>query len=140
MTINGVRFEFRHWANAHTSGDLVIYLPEQKIVFTGDLIATQTPYPIIHPEKNGSPEGWITSVNGLLLFDADKFVPGHGDLQTKAQVQARLDSTIARREQIKALVGQGKSLDEIKQEVGDTAPPGRFPSFTNIVYMELTKK
>jgi glyoxylase-like metal-dependent hydrolase (beta-lactamase superfamily II) len=140
LTINGVRFELAHWAPAHTSGDLVIYLPDQKIVFTGDLIATQTPYPFIHLEKNGTSEGWITSVRGLLAFDANTFIPGHGEVQTRTQVQARLDSTIARRDQIKMLVAQGKSLDQIKQEVGDTAPAGRFPSFTQTVYTELTKQ
>lgn len=140
LTINGVRFELAHWVPAHTSGDLVIYLPEQKIVFTGDLIATNTPYPLIHLEKNGTSEGWITSVKGLLAFDANTFVPGHGEVQTRAQVQARLDSTIARRDQIKALVAKGESLDQIKQELGDTAPAGRFPSFTQTVYTELTKQ
>src|SRR4051812_10510603 len=39
MTIDGVRLELYHWAPAHTSGDLVVYLPDQKIVATGDIIA-----------------------------------------------------------------------------------------------------
>ncbi|MDE3198605.1 MAG: MBL fold metallo-hydrolase, partial [Acidobacteriota bacterium] len=38
MKIEGVEFELLHWAPAHTSGDLVVYLPQEKIVFTGDII------------------------------------------------------------------------------------------------------
>jgi hypothetical protein len=63
-------------------------------------------------------------VKGIVALNADQFVPGHGNLQTK----------------------EGKSLDEIRQAVGDAPPPapgGRgpnFPSFTQVVYQELTKK
>src|ERR1700677_3802769 len=64
--IEGVKFEFHHWAPAHTSGDLIIYLPSEKIVFAGDVIAGgKASDPLIHLEKNGSSEGWITTVKGI---------------------------------------------------------------------------
>ncbi|MGH9692339.1 MAG: MBL fold metallo-hydrolase [Candidatus Acidiferrales bacterium] len=142
-TIDGVRMELLHFAPAHTSGDLIIYLPQQKIVFTGDIVTAQLPYPIIHLEKNGSSEGWIESMKGILALNADTFVPGHGDLQTRAEVEKRLANTEARRTKIKELVAQGKTLDEVKQALGETpapgAPPERFPSFTEVVYKELSK-
>jgi len=144
--IDGVKVELLHWAPAHTSGDLVVYLPDEKIVFTGDIIATQLPDPLIHLEKNGSSEGWITTTKGIVALNADQFVPGHGDVQTKAAIQKRLADTEAKRAKIKELVAQGKSLDEIKTAVGD-APPAQgrgrgpaFASFTEVVYRELTKK
>lgn len=144
-TIGGVQFEFLHAAPAHTSGDLVVYLPSQKIVFTGDIIADNSPYPIIHMEKNGSSEGWIQTVEAIVALDANTFVPGHGVVHTKVDIEQRLATVKARRAQIQALVAQGKSLDEIKQELGETAAPApggrgpRFPSFTEVVYRELTK-
>jgi cyclase len=144
LRIDGVKLEVFHWAPAHTSGDLVVYLPGEKIVFTGDIIATQFPDPIIHAEKNGSSDGWIATVKGILGLNADQFVPGHGAIQTKADVQARLTRTAEKRAKIKELVAQGKSLDEIRSAVGDPPPvAGRgpnFASFTEIVYRELTKK
>lgn len=145
VTINGVKLTLLHYAPAHTSGDLMVYLPEQKIVFTGDIIATNQPYTLIHAEKNGSSEGWIQTVKGLAGLNAETYVPGHGDLQTKADVQQRLTKVQARREEIKKLVAQGKSLDQVKQALGETdtpAAPGapQFPSYTTVVYNELTKK
>ena len=147
VTIDGVKLELLHWAPAHTSGDLVVYAPAQRVVFTGDIISAGMPYTLIHLEKHGSSEGWIETVKGILALDADTFVPGHGPLQTRDDVQKRLDSVIQRRDQIKALVAQGKSLDEVKQALGEsTAPPApggrgpRFPSFTETVYKELTTK
>ena len=145
--IDGVKLELLHWAPAHTSGDLVVYLPDQKIVFTGDIIATQLPDPLIHLEKNGSSEGWITTVKGIVALNTDQLVPGHGDVQTKAAVEKRLTDTEAKRAKIKDLIAEGKSLEEIKAAVGDTPPvQGRggrgpaFASFTEVVYRELTKK
>lgn len=143
--IDGVKVELLHWAPAHTSGDLVVYLPDQKIVFTGDIIATQLPDPLIHLEKHGSSEGWITTTKGIVALKAEQFVPGHGDLQTKAAIEKRLSDTEAKRAKIKDLVAQGKSLDEIRAAVGDPPPnAGRggrgpnFASFTEVVYKELT--
>ena len=75
---DSVKPEVFHWTPAHTSGDLVVHLPSQKIVFTGDIIAMQRSDPLIHLEKNGSSEGWITTTKGIAALDADQFVPGTG--------------------------------------------------------------
>src|SRR5579872_4659323 len=147
LKIDGVKIELYHWAPAHTSGDLVVYLPSEKIVFTGDIVAAQLPDPLIHLEKHGSSEGWITTAKGVVALNADQYVPGHGNVQTKADVQTRLTNAEAKRAKIKDLVAQGKSLEEIKTAVGDAPPaagrggrgPG-FPTFTEVVYRELTNK
>ena len=105
------------------------------------------PYPLIHLEKNGSSLGWIETMKGILALDADSFVPGHGDLQTRADLEKRLADAQARRAKIQELVAQGKSLDDVKAALGEApaaAPAGgrgpRFASFTEVVYQELTKK
>lgn len=147
LTIDGEKLEAYHWAPAHTSGDLVIYLPKEKIVFTGDIIATQLPDPLIHLEKNGSSEGWIATVKGMTALNADQFVPGHGNVQTKAAIEKRLADASTKRAKIKEMVSQGKSLEEIKAAVDPPPAAGRaggrggpaFASFTEVVYRELTK-
>src|SRR5580658_10013108 len=103
LKINSVKLEVLHWAPAHTSGDLVVYLPGQQIVFTADIIAAQLPDPLIHLEKNGSSEGWITTTKGIAGLNADQFVPGHGDVQTKAAIQKREADAAAKRAKIKDL-------------------------------------
>jgi cyclase len=144
--IDGVQFEFHHWANAHTSGDLIIYLPKEKIVFCGDIIAGgKTADPLIHLEKDGSSEGWITTVKGIVKLNSDQFVEGHGDVLTKADIEKRLSDAEAKRAKVKDLVAQGKSLDDVRAAMGEQAPAAggrgpRFPSFTTVIYQELTKK
>jgi cyclase len=144
LMVDGIPVELLHWGPAHTSGDLVVYLPQQKIVFTGDII-TNRPDPLIHLEKNGFSEGWIETAKGIAALDADTFIPGHGGPETKAQVQEYVARAEAKRTKIKDLVAQGKSLDEIKSAVGDAPAAQRgsgpaFATFTEVVYRELTKK
>lgn len=144
-TVDGVNLTLIHVAPAHTSGDLAVYLPDDGIVFTGDLVATTLPDPLIHLQKHGTSQGWIDFVSALVKLDADTYVPGHGEPQTKADVQTRLMNAQTKRAKVADLVKQGKSLDEVKSALGESAPaPGgaapRFPSFVETTYEELTKK
>jgi cyclase len=163
MKIDGVDLELYHWGPGHTSGDLSVYLPAQKIVATGDIIVTNRAddNPIIHHEKNGSTDGWVWNVKGLIMLDAETYVPGHGDLAVKADLQRKLAATETRRAKIAAMVREGKTLEEIKAALPDAAAAGNAPNvtgtpgsgggaggrgnatantFVDTVYAELTKK
>ena len=126
MTIDGVKLELYHWAPAHTSGDLIVYQPAQKIVSTGDIVVTNRAddNPNIHFEKNGSTEGWLTNVKGMIGLNADTYVTGHGDLLTKADLQRKVAAVTERRGKIAAMVKEGKTLDEIKAALPDAPAPG----------------
>jgi glyoxylase-like metal-dependent hydrolase (beta-lactamase superfamily II) len=125
LTLQGVRFELRHWAPAHTGGDLTVILPEARVAFSGDLTAN-TADPLIRLEKRGSSEGWISSMKGLLGFRV-QFVPGHGNVQTGTELQAVLSASAQKRDWVVSLTKEGKTLDDIKRTVGDpvTPPPAR---------------
>jgi glyoxylase-like metal-dependent hydrolase (beta-lactamase superfamily II) len=159
LTIDGVKLELYHWAPAHTSGDLMVYLPAQKIVATGDIIVTNRAddNPNIHQEKNGSTAGWLTNVKGMIGLNADTYVPGHAaELLTKADLQRKLTATTARRDKIAAMVKEGKSVAEIKAASPDAPAPGAPArgagapgagrggpppvTYVDIAYGELTKK
>ena len=148
LTIDGVQIRLYHWAAGHTSGDTTIYLPQEKIVFGGNLLVSTRPDALIHPEKNGSSAGWIENAKGMLGLDADLYMTGHGETMTKAEVQKKLEFVQDRYSKIKAMVAQGKSLNEIKTAFGEptTAPAPNpnggpvFPTFTEVTYKELSKK
>src|SRR4029077_8423825 len=126
MTIDGVKVELYHFAPAHTSGDLIVYLPNQKIASTGDIVVTNRAddNPNVHFEKHGSTEGWLTNVKGMIALNADTYVTGHGDLVTKADLQRKLAAATERRNKIAAMVKQGKTVDEIKAALPDAPAPG----------------
>src|SRR5437867_11897532 len=129
MTIDGVKLELHHFAPAHTSGDLIVYLPDQKICSTGDIVVTNRAddNPNVHFEKNGSTEGWLTNVKGLIALNADTYITGHGDLVTKADLQRKLAATTERRNKIAAMVKEGKTLEQIKAALPDAPAPGAPP-------------
>jgi glyoxylase-like metal-dependent hydrolase (beta-lactamase superfamily II) len=157
MTIDGIKLELYHWGPAHTSGDLIVYNPQEKVVSTGDIVVTNRAddNPNIHMDKNGSVEGWMANVKGMIGLNADYYVTGHGDVLMKADLQRKLAAVTERRNKIAAMVKQGKSLEEIKAALPDApapgaraaAPPaapaagrGPAPGFVDAVYAELTKK
>lgn len=148
VTIDGVKMELLHWAPAHTSGDLVVYLPTEKIVFTGDVIVMdQHDLPLVHMDKGGTSKGWVESVKGMLALDADKYVVGHEGVVGKDVLERQLQKAVAERQKVKELYDQGKSLAEIQAAVGDPVPnpnagngpqrPPRFPPYSEVVYQEL---
>jgi glyoxylase-like metal-dependent hydrolase (beta-lactamase superfamily II) len=148
LNIDGVRIRLYHWAPGHTDGDAVVYLPNEKVVFAGDLLVNTHPEPLIHTEKNGSAAGWIQNAKGILSLDADTYLTGHGTIMTKADVQKKLDLVQDKYNMIKTMVAQGKSLTEIKIAFGEqtatpppnpgSAPPA--PTLTEVIYKEVTKK
>jgi glyoxylase-like metal-dependent hydrolase (beta-lactamase superfamily II) len=139
MTIEGVKMALIHVAPAHTSGDLAVYFPDYKLIASGDLLGDGDPG--IHLEKHGSSEGWIKFVSALVDLDADTYVRGHADVGTRVQAREALANAIAKRAKIADLVKQGKSLDDIKQALGEQVKPsGRFPTFAETTYEELTRK
>jgi glyoxylase-like metal-dependent hydrolase (beta-lactamase superfamily II) len=144
LTIDGVHIRFYHWAPGHTSGDTVIYLPDQKIVFGGDLLTTDRPDVRIHLEKNGSAAGWIENAKGMIGLDADTYLTGHGNMMTKTDIKNKLDLIQDKYNKIKAMVAEGKSLDDVKQALGETdttvANGTRISTFTEVAYKELTTK
>ena len=137
MVLDGVHMNIMYLP-AHSSGDLAVYLPAQKVVFGGDILLTNTGrFPVIH--IGGSSEGWVTAVKALLALDANTYVPGHGNMETKAQLRARLLDVEQRRAEIKAMVLQNKSLAEVEQALPEPGANPMFLTFTQTVYDELKR-
>jgi cyclase len=73
---------------AHTTGDLVAWLPEVRVLFAGDLLFHQVT-PLIF---TGSLDGALRALDWIARFPADVIVPGHGPLITGEEVAAVLDA------------------------------------------------
>ena len=125
----------------------MVFLPSEKLVFTGDIIEGNRFRPEIHPEKNGTSEGWIANVKGMVALDANQYLSGHAAVLDKQAVEKYLNDVETERTKVKELAGQGQTLTQVQAAVGDPPPgnpPGgygtRFPAFSEVVYRELTKQ
>lgn len=87
-TIGGMRFWLRVVGPAHTPEDLAVYLPDEKVLFVGDLVFRNR-IPFVGEANSGQ---WIKSLDVLLGFDAAAVVPGHGPLS----LQPRADMELTR--------------------------------------------
>ena len=84
----GRRIEVRHPGYAaHTDGDLVAWLPDERILFAGDLVFHGLT-PLVYA---GSVEGALESLDWLAGFGADRLVPGHGPVATGPTIESVLD-------------------------------------------------
>jgi len=73
---------------AHTQGDLVVYLVEDKILFAGDLTSNgRMPY---LGSTDVDPASWERALGALSRVPIEKVVPGHGDVGTKAMITESL--------------------------------------------------
>lgn len=133
-----------HFGPAHTSGDVVVYFPEEKVAFLGDLLFLGRE-PLIHRHKNGSSFGLVKTLKNVLKLDAETFAHGHGDLASRSDIEGVIKSLEDKQAKIKTLIEEEKSLDEIKKAFGVEdrhAQPGRrrWLSLVEVIYLELTEK
>jgi len=133
-----------HFGPAHTSGDVVVYFPEEKLAFLGDLLFLGRE-PLVHRHKNGCSFGLVETLKNVLKLEAETFVHGHGDIASRADIEGVIKSLEEKQAKIKVLIDEGKSLDEIKKIFGvedRPARPGgrRWLSLVEVIYLELTEK
>lgn len=79
-----------HVGPAHTPGDALVFVPQDKVVFTGDILFIEG-----HPVMWEGPIGnWIEACNRIIAMDVETVVPGHGPITDKKGVAAMRDYLI----------------------------------------------
>jgi glyoxylase-like metal-dependent hydrolase (beta-lactamase superfamily II) len=68
---------------AHTEADTIVYVPEDRVVFTGDLLFNEG-HPIVW---SGPVQNWIDACDYMLGLDVETVVPGHGPITDKSAVR-----------------------------------------------------
>ena len=72
---------------AHTRGDTLVYLPADRVIFTGDIVFASG-----HPMVWAGPVGnWIQACERILALDVETVVPGHGPISDKRAVATMRD-------------------------------------------------
>ena len=112
--LNGDEIAVFHVPNAHTDGDAIIHFRKANIIHMGDVFFNGF-YPFIDYSSGGTPDGFIAAVERVIaICDAStKIIPGHGPLASKADLIIYRDMLIGTVGKIKALVKQGKTLEDI---------------------------
>jgi cyclase len=100
----------------HTTGDAVVYFPEEKVAFLGDQYFLGRPQ-LIHSYKGGNSFEHVKTLEKMLVtLDAEKFCSGHSDIADRAAIQKHISQMKEIQEKVKSLIEKNKTLEEIKKE------------------------
>ena len=124
----GREIRLLYLGRGHTDTDIVVYLPKERVVCTGDLMESQISY-----MGDSYPEEWIATLDRLKAIDFDTVMPGHGVVfkgKTKIEVfQKYLRDVIT---QSNAFRKQGLSAEDAAAKINLTAYSGEFPSIRGV--------
>jgi len=109
----------------HTDGDVVVYLPQDKVIVTGDLLHGWMPY-----MADGYPYDWIRTLEAASALDFDTVIAGHGDVmrgKERFALWARYFRDLLR--EAGEAYARGDTLAEARQKVAAALRPTYGPAF-----------
>lgn len=146
LTMGGKEVDVLFLGRAHTGGDLEVYLPREKLLFTSEVFSNR----IFPSMANGFPTEWIETLKRAEQLDVDRFLPAHCavDAPPLEQAQER-----AYRAALERVVAEGRRLHDAHVPVDEAPSRADFgeysgwwrraenaPGGLTRVYMELERQ
>jgi len=98
----------------HTGGDVLAYVPDANVVFTGDLGWAKTLPNLVDATVND----WIPTLDRILTqYPTAKFVPGHGNVAETAEIRDFRDYLDDLRTRVKQGIADGLTVDQAKERL-----------------------
>ena len=108
--------EFLWLGNAHTNGDVFVYLPHEKILVTGDALHGWTPY-----MGDSYPYDWIQTLDAAEKLDFDQAIGGHGEvMHGKQKFELWKQYFRDLMDETGQAYARGSSLEDAEKEVSKT--------------------
>jgi cyclase len=132
------RLELLHLGPAHTIDDTLVYMPEERILFAGDVAF----FYVTPLAFEGNIGGWIDVAERILQMDVDWIVPGHGPIGGKAELALMRDYLIMLREQARPGYESGLSAEATAAAIdlgpyADWNEPERVVANTQRLFQEF---
>jgi len=142
LWLGSVEVQLLQLGRGHTKGDTVAWLPQEKILFSGDLVEFDaTPY-----AGDAYFKDWPQTLDNIAALQPEKLVPGRGAaLQTPAEVQAGLSGTRAfisdLYESVKAGAAAGQDLRKVYEATFAKLQPkyGQWVIFNHCMPFDVTR-
>lgn len=112
LSIAGEMLQLKHYAAAHTDGDVVVWFPSANVIHAGDLFFVDR-FPFIDLNSGGRVQGYIDAIEAVMaeIDDDTKIIPGHGGVSGKADWQRLVDMIKVTRDEVRAHKANGLSED-----------------------------
>lgn len=86
LNVGGIDVQAIFAGRAHTGGDLLVYLPKERILFMSEVFLNRV-FPAM---RSAYPTEWLTVIDKALKMDVQRFVPGHGFIEEPAASREEL--------------------------------------------------
>lgn len=111
VNIGGKKIQLRHPGPAHTPGDSYVWLPKQKVVFTGDIVFVDRMLGIGSMSNSRS---WMNAFEQIAALQPEYVVPGHGRATTLKKARTDTYDYLATiRSKIRELVKSGGGISKV---------------------------
>jgi cyclase len=109
--LGGKEVRAHYFGRGHTNGDAVIHFPALRVIHTGDLFVTGTPF--IDYSAGGSAVEWTRTLDEVLKWDFDTVIPGHGAISKREDLVKWRNGFEAMRNRITSMVREGRIKDDV---------------------------
>jgi glyoxylase-like metal-dependent hydrolase (beta-lactamase superfamily II) len=91
---------------AHTGGDLMVHLPQQKILFMSEAYLNRV-FPAM---RSAYPSEWVSAIDKALALDVERYVPGHGFIE---EPKASREELVEFQNALKAVIAESRRLHRL---------------------------
>jgi len=113
--LDDMPIDLHYLGRGHTDGDIVVHLPTENTVITGDLFALYGPYrAVIDYTAGGSLRDWTRTLERVLDLDFDVVIPGHSGVTDRANVEGYIEYLTATQDMVREMNAQERSREEIQ--------------------------
>jgi cyclase len=109
------RLELIRLGPAHTRGDVVAWLPKERIVFTGDLCTTRAQNNLSDPGFD--PGGWLRALSAMEEMNPAIVIPGHGMQGTVEALRGQRAYLAAIIDAVNAGLAKGNTVEQLQKSI-----------------------
>ena len=117
LDLGGVHVRVMGVGPNHTRGDTVMFVEEDRVLFTGDVVMAVFPSA---SGQAGSIDKWLANMDAFEALRPAVVVPAHGRLGDVGSIRRYRDYLTAVRDETRAAKRQGRSLEQVQQSLGPT--------------------
>ena len=113
FSLGDIDFELYHAGQAHTPGDSFVWLPQQKVMFSGDIVYTER---MLGIGEQSNSKSWISVFDAMAAFQPKHVIPGHGGSTTLKKARTdTYDYLVFIRQAVSDFMEQGGDVSEIRK-------------------------
>lgn len=144
LELGGTVVELKYRGGGHTPGDMMVWLPQRNVLFSGDVVYVDRALGLI-PVSSG--KTWLQSFAVIDELKPQLIVPGHGNVTNLATAQAQTrDLLLALRTHMKNAVDDGTDISTAVRSFNAKPFAGLkhadvwIPQLANMTYLEMERE